>query len=223
MVTTAPRMHLNYGGTFDPVHCGHIEVARSAARQLGATVHLVPCADPPHRAAPVATATQRSEMLRLAIAGDPLLALDLRELRRGGASYTIDTMAQLREELGPDAPIACLIGADALRGLPGWRDWPRLFDLVHVVALTRPGHALDDFPAPLARIWAARRAGTPQQLALAPGGAVLALEVPAWEVSSTRVRAELAAGRVPHGSVPAAVLDWIGQHRLYRAPLRPPR
>lgn len=215
-------MHLNYGGTFDPVHCGHLAVARSAARQLDAVVHLVPCADPPHRARPVANAGQRAAMLALAIAGDPCLALDLRELRRPGASYTLDTMQELRRELGPDAPIACLIGADAFRGLPSWRGWRGLFTLCHLVALTRPGHRLDDLDAVLDAELEARWSGEIAALHGAPGGRVLELEVPAWEVSSTEVRAALAAGRPVDRWVPAPVLGWIAANGVYRAPLRAP-
>jgi nicotinate-nucleotide adenylyltransferase len=218
----APLLHLNYGGTFDPVHHGHLEVARSAAHQLGAVVHLVPCADPPHRARPVASATQRAEMLRLAIADDPELALDLRELRRAGASYTLDTARELRAELGPTHPVAFLIGADAFRGLEGWRGWRELLDLIHVVALTRPGHRLDGLSSTLEAAIAPRRVEGPGALRERPGGLVLALDVPAWEVSSTAVRAALARGECPHGAVPDAVLAFIASQRLYASPLRVP-
>jgi nicotinate-nucleotide adenylyltransferase len=218
----AMSLHLNYGGTFDPVHHGHLEVARSAARQLGSVVHLVPCADPPHRARPVASAAQRAEMLRLAIADDPDLALDLRELRRAGASFTLDTARELRAELGPGHAVAFLIGADAFRGLEGWRGWRELLDLIHVVALTRPGHRLDGLSATLEAAVAPRRVDGPEALREHPGGLVLALDVPAWEVSSTTVRAALANGECPHGVVPAAVLAFIAAERLYASPLRVP-
>ena len=215
-------MYLSYGGTFDPVHHGHLEVARSAAEQLGGVVHLVPCGDPPHRARPVADAAQRAAMLELAIAGDPRLALDRRELRRPGASYTLDTLQELRAELGPQVPIACLIGADAFRGLPSWRGWRELFPLAHLVALTRPGHRLDDLDPVLEAELATRRATAAAPLHAAPAGCVLELEVPAWEVSSTEVRAALAAGRPVDRWLPRAVRDWIAANGLYRAPLRAP-
>jgi nicotinate-nucleotide adenylyltransferase len=215
-------LHLNYGGTFDPVHSGHLAVARSAADQLGAVVHLTPCADPPHRARPIANAYQRAEMVRLAIEGDARLALDLRELRRDGASFTLDTVRELRAELGPAHPLACLIGADAFRGLNGWRGWRDLLDLTHIVALTRPGHRLDGLDAELESAIASRRTDAILALHAAPGGFVLELDVPAWDVSSTGIRAAIAAGR-PLGSwVPLAVQEWIAGHGLYAAPLRGP-
>jgi nicotinate-nucleotide adenylyltransferase len=214
-------LHLSYGGTFDPVHNGHIAVARSAAQQFDEIVHLVPCADPPHRAAPQASADQRAQMLRLALMQEPTLALDLREIQRGGASFTIDTLVELRAEFGPQRPIACLIGADALHGLPSWRDWRRVFELAHVIGLTRPGHDLDALPEELARQWTTRRVGQPKDLRAAAAGRVIELVVPSWEVSSTAVRAALAVGRAPSQAMPAAVLEWILKHGLYRSPDAP--
>lgn len=213
-------LHLNYGGTFDPIHYGHLAVARSAAEQLGAVVHLVPCADPPHRARPVATAAQRAEMVRLAIGDDPRLALDTRELRRPGATYTLDTLRELRTESGPNRPIACLIGADAFRGLPEWRGWRELFELGHLVALTRPGHRLDALDSALEDELRQRRCSGPAALRAAPAGCVLELNVPAWEVSSTEVRASLAEGRDLHRWVPGEVLDWIARNEVYARPLQ---
>jgi nicotinate-nucleotide adenylyltransferase len=215
-------LHLNYGGTFDPIHSGHLEVARSAADQLGAVVHLTPCSDPPHRARPVASAAQRAEMVALAIEGDTRLALDRRELERRGASYTLDTVRELRLELGAGYPLACLIGADAFRGLNGWRGWRELLELTHIVALTRPGHRLDRLDAELEAAIVERRTVQVSALKAASGGLVLELDVPAWEVSSTAVRAAIAAGRSPGSSVPAPVRDWISRHGLYAGPLRGP-
>lgn len=209
------HLHLNYGGTFDPIHNGHLEVARSAAEQLGAVVHLVPCADPAHRARPVANAAQRAHMVQLAIGDDPRLALDRRELRRPGASYTLDTLRELRAEFGPDVAIACLIGADAFRGLPSWRGWHELFALGHIIALTRPGHSLERLEPMLEHEIAPRRRELHAALREQAAGLVLELAVPAWEVSSTEVRAGLAAGLDQQNWVPRPVLEWIAAHALY--------
>lgn len=213
-------LHLNYGGTFDPVHLGHMDVARSAAAQLDAIVHLVPCADPPHRARPHASAAHRARMLELAIADDPCLALDRRELRRAGASYTLDTARELRVERGVAHPIALLIGADAFRGLGSWHGWTELFELAHLVALTRPGHRLDRLDPELEQAVAPRRVDAIEALNRRPAGYVMALEVPAWEVSSTQVRAMLGAGQAPAAWVPEPVLAYIHANALYAAPLR---
>jgi nicotinate-nucleotide adenylyltransferase len=131
-----------YGGTFDPVHNGHIAVAEAVAEAYAVTVQLIPAADPPHRALPGATAQQRAEMLDLAIAACSGLSVDRRELVRGGASFTIDTLHEVRGELGPDAPLIWLLGSDALVGLATWRHWRGLFELAHVLAYKRPGSEL---------------------------------------------------------------------------------
>jgi nicotinate-nucleotide adenylyltransferase len=131
-----------YGGTFDPVHNGHIAVADAVAEAYAVTVHLIPAADPPHREPPGASAAQRAEMLDLAVAGHSGLCVDRRELRRGGASFTIDTLREVRDELGPDAPLIWLLGSDALVGLASWKDWRGLFQLAHVLAFKRPSSEL---------------------------------------------------------------------------------
>ncbi|WP_152413225.1 nicotinate-nicotinamide nucleotide adenylyltransferase, partial [Xanthomonas graminis] len=125
------QLHLIYGGTFDPIHNGHLAIARAARDAFAVPVRLMPAADPPHRQAPGADARQRCEMLALAIAGEAGLLLDRHELQRalaqpGVASYSIDTVRELRAELGAAAPLALLIGADSLVGFNGWREWRSL-------------------------------------------------------------------------------------------------
>src|SRR4249920_975579 len=119
----SPDMHLLYGGTFDPIHEGHLAIARAASGALSARVYMLPAADPPHRAPPGASAEQRAHMLELAIAGDENLCVDRRELHRDGPSYTVDTLAEVRDELGPGEPLVWILGLDSLRGLAGWHDW----------------------------------------------------------------------------------------------------
>jgi nicotinate-nucleotide adenylyltransferase len=132
-----------YGGTFDPVHNGHLAVADAVAQTYAVTVHLIPVADPPHRAPPGASALQRAEMLDLAVVDHPVLDVDRRELIRGGASFTVDTLRQVRGELEPDAPLIWLLGSDALVGLATWKYWREMFELAHVLAYKRPGSELD--------------------------------------------------------------------------------
>src|ERR1700744_6815477 len=129
-----------FGGTFDPVHIAHLRVALEAAEILDAHVRFMPANVPPHRPAPVASAGQRTAMLERAIAGQARLSVDARELKRSGPSYTVDTLVELRSELPREQSIAILLGDDAFAGLPSWHRWRELFELAHIVVMTRPGH-----------------------------------------------------------------------------------
>ncbi len=194
-----------FGGTFDPVHLGHLRVAWEAAEQLDAEVRLVPASVPPHRPQPVASAAERVAMLRAALAGQQRLALDARELARSGPSYTFDTLAELRTEIGARRPLVLLVGADAWAGLPGWYRWRELFALAHVGVLTRAGHSAHE-PAELACEADPRRSRDTRDIANAASGRVIELRVSALEISGTRIRADLAAGREPRWLVAEALL-----------------
>ena len=212
---------LLYGGTFDPVHAGHLAVARAARAALSADIHLLPAADPPHRAAPGAGAQQRARMLELAISSEPGLAVDRREFRRAGPSYTVDTLRELRRERGPTAPLAWLVGADAFRGLPGWHEWHALFDLAHFVVAVRPGHGLDALPDALADACVGRWTTRAADLAQAPAGRLLRLDMPLHPASATELRRRLRAGE-PHGGwLSADVADFIAREGLYRGGTAP--
>jgi nicotinate-nucleotide adenylyltransferase len=204
------------GGTFDPVHNAHLRVAWEAADALEAEVRLMPANVPPHRPAPVATAAQRAGLLRVALAGQARLRLDERELRRAEPSYTIETLRELRAEVGPERPLVLLIGADAFAGLPTWREWRTLFAYAHIAVLTRPGHGAG-VPAELQAEIAARRAAGASRLHASPFGAVFDLAVTPLEISASLVRAELAAGREPRWLVPDALLA----DRVLLDPYRP--
>lgn len=136
-------LQIFHGGSFDPVHNGHLAIARAVRDALGGELALVPARDPPHKPPTAASAAQRVQMLELAIAGEPGLRVDRRELRRPGPSYTVDTLFELRSELGEEVAIAWLIGADSLLQLHTWYRWRRLFDLAHIVAVPRRGVAVD--------------------------------------------------------------------------------
>lgn len=188
-------MLILYGGTFDPVHNGHLAVARAARDAFGAEVRLLPAGDPPHRAPPGAAAADRADLVSLAIADEPGLVLDLRELERAGPSYTVDTLAEFRAERGPQASLAWLLGADAFLGLPGWHRWEELFDLAHWVIAVRPdqvpgfGEAgADGLPRALAAAAAGRWAADPAMLASAPAGRLFLLRLPPQPASASAVR-----------------------------------
>ena len=219
-----PGLFVLYGGTFDPVHNGHIAIARDARDALDADIHLVPAADPPHRPPPGAAAGDRVAMLKLALADEPGLLPDLRELRRHAAdgarrSYSVDTLRGLRAELGAEAPIALLVGADSFIGLPTWKSWRDLFDLAHFVVASRAGSPLDaELPPLLAEALQGREATSPDQLRGQPAGRVLYLRHPLHAQSATDIRHRIAAGLPWRGLVPPAVADYIHCHGLYGEP-----
>jgi nicotinate-nucleotide adenylyltransferase len=207
-------IELLYGGTFDPVHAGHLAVARAARDALQAEVAFLPSADPPHRPAPGASAEQRAHLLALAIAGEPGFGLDLRELQRPGPSYTVDTLREWRAERGPEARLAWLIGADAFRGLADWHRWRDLFGLAHFVVAVRPGHDLADLPLALATACQGRWRPAPA-LADAPAGGLCRLSLPPHPASATELRRRLRAGE-PHGGwLAPAVAAHIAREGLY--------
>jgi nicotinate-nucleotide adenylyltransferase len=205
------------GGTFDPVHFGHLRLAQEAVETLNLErVRWIPAGRPPHRAAPMAPAAHRLEMVRLAIADNPLFELDQAEIRQPDPSYTVDTLARLRRELGPERSIVLLLGTDAFRDLPAWERWRELFDFAHIFVAQRPGHSLTPggMAAALATEWR-QRAGTPEVLLAKPAGSVVTYGTTALDISASAIRAHFAQRRSPRYLLPAAVLDYIETHGLY--------
>ncbi|MBN8727542.1 MAG: nicotinate-nucleotide adenylyltransferase [Xanthomonadales bacterium] len=192
------------GGTFDPIHNAHLRVAWEAGEFLDAEVRLLPASVPPHRAQPVASATVRAALVRAALAGQDRLILDTRELERHGPSYTVDTLLELRAELGPWRPLVLLVGADAFAGLATWHRWQELFGLAHIGVLTRPGHHAP-LQAELRAAIISRRASDPRALSESPAGRVLQIPVTPLEISASHIRQLLAEGRDPRWLVPEAV------------------
>jgi nicotinate-nucleotide adenylyltransferase len=211
-----------YGGTFDPVHEGHLAIARAVVATFDHEIRLLPSADPPHRAAPGASGEQRARMLDLAVAGDPRLLVDRRELHRQGPSFTVDTLLEVRRELGPSAAIVWVLGIDALVRLNTWHRWRQIFELAHVLGVERPGTATD-------KSWLQRRAPyvyaeiLPRwresgDLASAPCGYFAALPIrPLRAESATEVRKRIGSGQPWKELVPAAVASYIREHGLYRS------
>jgi len=201
------------GGTFDPIHYGHLrpaaEVLRAAALD---EIRFVPSGQPPHRGAPHADAPHRLRMVVLAIEGCEGFAADDREIRMGGPSYTVRTLQSLREELG-DAPLALIVGADAFLGLPSWYDWEEIPRMAHLVVMDRPGWDLAS-PAPA---WAEDRlCADAAALRQESAGRVFRVCVEPVDISSTRIRDAVVRGESIEGWVPPAVRDYIEQFGLYR-------
>ena len=216
-------LELFYGGTFDPVHNGHLAIARAARDELGCEVRLMPAADPPHRAPPGADATQRAQMLDLAVADQPGLRVDRRELLRQGRSYTVDTLRELRQAQGGRQPVALLIGADSFVGLPSWREWRQLFDLTHLVIAPRPGTPLDgELPAELAAVVQGRWAEAPEMLKSEPAGRLYLLDQPLQPESASDIRRRIVAGEPWQDLVAPAVARFIAANGLYSRPAPDP-
>ncbi len=203
------------GGTFDPVHCGHLRLAIEMRERLGLSrVHLIPVRVPPHRDAPHADPRSRLRMLEAAVRGAPELQVDDRELRREGPSYTVDTLISLREDY-PEHSLCLLLGMDAFAGLASWHRWRELLELAHIGVAQRPG-ARAPLGGEAARLLEERRAPLEQRgLNQAPAGSIFVAEVPALDVSASRIRSLLAAGRSVRYLVPEATLDIILEDRIY--------
>lgn len=207
------------GGTFDPPHVGHLALARAARDAFGLDeVRLMPTGRSWQKAGAGASSAQRLAMTRLAVAGlapAERMAVDDREVRRDGPTYTVDTLRELRAELGDETALVLVIGSDQLRNLPTWHRWTELFALAHVAATQRERVGLDGLPAALEDELAARGR---QSLPDAPAGAIVLFSMPAVPVSATALRAQLQRGERPDGLSPPAVLDYIGSNGLYRQP-----
>ena len=214
------RLQVCYGGTFDPVHNGHLAIACAVRDTLAAQVRLLPAADPPHKGDTHADAAHRARMLDLAIAGERGLCVDRRELRRDGPSYTVDTLRELRAELGEQVPIVWLIGSDSLAALHTWHRWRELFEHAHILAVERPGSRVDadslGHHAPEVQAGIGPRWRPAEQLHLSPAGgfAVLPHHQQRPE-SSTELRRRIGAGESWQDWLPAAVAEYIARHRLY--------
>lgn len=209
------------GGTFDPLHFGHLRLAQELGEGLALSeVRIIPAGLPPHRAQPFASPQQRLEMVRLGIDGNPLFTLDEREIFKPTPSYSVETLLDLRRELGALQPLCLFMGADAFLGLTTWHRWRELFDLAHIVVAQRPGvsgitRAAATLPADFLDALNRRLTNEPEALRDAPSGAILVHPVTALDISATQIRSELSAGRSPRYLLPDAVLDYIQTNGLY--------
>ena len=205
-----------FGGTFDPVHYGHLRSALELVERLALQqLRLMPCAVPPHRDTPTCSAQHRAAMVQLAVAGEPRLACDSRELQRAGASYTIDSLVELRAELGEARGLCLVMGCDAVLSINHWHRWQELLDWAHVVVIARPGWQLPETGV-VADWLQQHRLESPGQLAGQPCGGVLVEELRPLAISSTEIRSLLAAHHSARYLLPQAVLDYIESHNLYR-------
>ncbi|HSI22841.1 MAG TPA: nicotinate-nucleotide adenylyltransferase [Methylophilaceae bacterium] len=206
------------GGTFDPIHFGHLRMAEELREKIGLErIRFIPAAIPPHRASPQIEAFHRAEMVRLAIAGNPAFTLDNRELARSGPSYTFDTLNELRAELGADTPLCLLIGSDVYLGLHTWHRWRELLDLAHLVVAHRPGTTPkeDSMSPELRQLWQQRGTLQPADVQVTPAGRILLLPITALDISASAIRTAFMEGRSTRYLIPETVRTYIESHHLY--------
>ncbi len=205
-----------FGGTFNPVHYGHLRSALELVEKLQLEqLRLMPCAQPPHRDAPQCSGVHRAAMIELAIAGEPRLACDARELQRPGKSFTIDSLIELRGELEAATGLCMVLGCDALLDISAWHRWQELLDWSHIIVIARPGWQLPKVGT-VAQWLNTHRLDDLHALRERPTGGIVIQELRPLAISSTEIRELLAAGRSARYLIPQSVLDYIQLHNLYR-------
>jgi nicotinate-nucleotide adenylyltransferase len=207
-----------FGGTFDPIHYGHLRTAFELWQLLKLSqVRFLPTGNPPHREAPLAPSELRLEMVRAAVAGQPGFAVDDREIRRSGVSYSVDTLTDLRHE-HPQRSLCLLLGMDAFLGMPTWHRWREIFELAHVVVAHRPGWKAP-ITGPLGEEMVDRGTGSVRDLHSSIAGRIHVHAVTQLEIASTDLRALILSGRDLRYLVPDAVRELIVRSGCY-APSR---
>lgn len=203
-----------FGGTFDPIHLGHLRTAYELLRALRLQeLRFLPTGNPPHRDHTTADAEQRLALVRAAVADQPGFTVDDREVRRQGPSYSVDTLTELRAEF-PARPLCLLLGMDAFLGLPHWHRWREIFDLAHVVVAHRPGWKAPT-QGPLGEVMVDRGTGAVRDLHEAPAGRIFVHAVTQLEISSTELRQLIGAGGDPRYLVPDSVRVLLAQLQCY--------
>jgi nicotinate-nucleotide adenylyltransferase len=207
------------GGTFNPIHFGHLRMAQELAEQLSLDeVRFIPSANPPHKPAPQVSAEHRAAMVQLAIADNPLFKLDNRELLRTGASYTIDTLQSLRDELGAQASMTLFMGNDAFTKLNTWHRWQDLLSLCHIGLVARPSvpdQPKTGLPKVLESYLQQHYTELADDLAAHPCGFIHMQPITALDISSTAIRNALQNKHSARYLLPEAVLSYIQENQLY--------
>lgn len=204
------------GGSFDPVHNGHLRLALEVYQQLGLhKVRLIPIFSPPHRDAPLASPEQRLAMLRLSTEQTPGLVIDDCEIQRKGTSYTIDTVKLLRKNY-PDQPLCLIVGMDAFQKLDTWRDWSSLLNYVHIIIVDRPGIKAEFSQAKIAELYTRHLQENNFKFNESIAGVILKLDAPLLDISSSRIRKHAHEGKSIKHLSPDNVIAYIEQENLYQ-------
>lgn len=206
------------GGTFNPIHLGHLYLANQLQTRLGFdSIRFMPAALPALKDIPLVTAEQRAKMVEIAIANHPHFSLDTRELSRAGTSYTIDTLISLREELGDEVSLCWLMGFDAFAHLNAWHRWQELLSYAHLIVVKRP-HSTDssNLNADMKALLETHETKKAEEVKRQAHGKILIQEIAALDISSTDIREKIAHDKDVHSMIPEALISYIQQHQLYQ-------
>ncbi|MEH6911035.1 MAG: nicotinate-nucleotide adenylyltransferase [Oceanicoccus sp.] len=204
-----------FGGTFDPIHNGHLQSALELKQQLKLDqMRLLPCHRPPHRDVPGCTGSQRLEMVRLAITGTDLI-VDDREMLRPGLSYSVDTLEQYRREFGDETSLCWVMGTDAFAHFDRWHRWQEFLSLAHIIVISRPDAQLPS-DGPIAELVSQHQFTEESDLHVRPNGSILFVTLQPYPISATGIRAAIASEEEVEQFLPAAVLNYIHLHQLYQ-------
>ncbi len=204
-----------FGGTFDPVHFGHLRTALEIKETLRLDeMRLLPCHTPAHRGLPCCNADNRLQMLELAVANEPDLICDDLEIGRGGVSFMVDTLTALRSDLGDFVSISLVLGMDSFLTLPKWHEWQQILQLAHIIVAARPGSEMPE-QGIIGKLVHAREALVFEDITEHPFGRILIRHLTPLDISATRIRQLIAHSRSPRYLLPDPVWDYIKQHHLY--------
>jgi len=209
-----------YGGTFDPVHYGHLRVAEELTDSIGFDrFYFVPAGEPRLRDVPAASKIQRAEMVKLALADNPLFSLDEREIKRRGVSTTVESLREYHAEFNGEVALCFIMGADSLIKLHHWHCWRELFELCHLVVVDRPGSVSindrHDLPEEIRLTCASRWVASPNELTHRASGMIYVAPTTLLDISATKIRERVAAGKSIRYLLPDAVVDYIKTNHLY--------
>lgn len=202
------------GGTFDPIHMGHLRMALEIYEALDLVkIHLIPCLQPVHRKLPIATPEQRLEMVRCAIANEPALMVDDREILRNEPSYMIDTLKSIREEL-PETPLCLLLGIDAFLGFTSWNRWEEIAEMAHLVIAHRPQYRIPE-TGQITELLKSHLQHNTSYVHENMGGGIILHPITSLDISATEIRKQIAMGKSPRYLMPDNVYEYIKNNSIY--------
>lgn len=207
------------GGTFNPIHFGHLSIAEQIAKNCALDqVRFIPSANPPHKAAPQVSAEHRAQMVKLAIQNHPKFILDDCELKREGASYTIDTLIALRKNFGGQVGLFLIMGSDAFAYFDTWHRWQEILDYCHIVLVERPNHqhCLGNFSEPMKHFYLNHHKNNPHDFQKTPNGFIITQTITPLAISSTDIRERLKTNQSVRDLLPQQIFAYIQENRLYR-------